>query len=120
MRDYRVVLELVGTIEAAELPDGAIVVSAHGPLDGRVAGTLRDTLVPLAAAEDVLVLDLGDAHGMDDAALGVVSRAAHLIRRRGDTLSIVTRSPFIHRLIVESGLGDIVVVVPSLKDAIRQ
>ena len=109
----------MGTIEAAELPEGQLVVSAHGPLDERVAGTLRDTLVPLAAADDSsIVLDLGDAHGFDDVTLAVVARAAHLIRRRGDSLRVITRSPFVRQLVDDCGLGEIVVVCPTLTEAL--
>lgn len=112
-------LDLEATIDAAELPGGQLVVSAHGPLDERIAGALRDALVPLAAAEGTqLVLDLEGAHGLDDAALDVIGRAAHLVRRRGERLAIVTRSPFVTGLVDASGLADIVSVFPSLKAAI--
>ena len=113
-------LDLLGTIDAAELPDGRLVVSAHGPLDERVAGSLRDALVPIAAADGtVVLLDLEDAHGIDDAALDVVGRAAHLVGRRGERLRLITRSPLVLRLVEESGLGDVVSVWPSLREAME-
>jgi anti-anti-sigma factor len=113
------VLDLEATIEAAELPSGQLLVSAHGPLDERVAGTFRDALVPLAAADDTaILLDLGDAHGLDDVTFGIVAHAAHLARRRGESLRIVTQSPSLIRLVEETGLGDIVRMCGSLKEAI--
>lgn len=112
-------LDLMGTIEAAELADGRLVVSAHGPLDGRIAGQLRDVLVPLAAADGVaLYVDLQDAHGVDEVAFDVISRAAHLVSRRGERLHLITRSPAVLRLVDESGLADIVTVCLSLREAI--
>jgi anti-anti-sigma factor len=113
------VLDLEATIEAAELPSGHLIVSAHGPLDERVAGAFRDTLVPLAAADSAILLDLGDAHGLDAAAFAVVARAAHLARRRGDSLRIVTQSPSVLRFVDESGIGDIVYLHATLKEAIE-
>jgi len=47
-------LEFLGTVEAGELPGGEVVVSAHGPLDERVATSLRDTLIPLTGARDAV------------------------------------------------------------------
>ena len=44
-------LELIGHLDAAEIAPEVFVVSAHGPLDGRIAGSLRDVLMPLAAAD---------------------------------------------------------------------
>jgi anti-anti-sigma factor len=113
------VLDFMGTIEAVELADGQLVVSAHGPLDERVAGTLRDALVPLAGADRTLVLDLDDAHGLDGAVLAVVARAAELVRSRGDRMSIVSRSPATRTLIHDTGLDDDVDVYSSLKEALR-
>jgi anti-sigma B factor antagonist len=113
-------LDLMGTVEAAELPGGQLVVSARGPLDARIATTLRDVLIPLAAADGTaLVLDLGDAHGVDEVALGIIARTAHFVARRGERLTIVTRSPYVLSLVGDCGLGDIVTIHRSLKEAIR-
>jgi anti-anti-sigma factor len=113
------VLDLDGWIDAAELPGGQLVVTAHGPLDERVAGALRDALVPIAGADGTfVVLDLQDAHGLDDAALAVIGRAAELVRRRGERLAIVTHSPFVSGLVAACGLADIVTLFPSLREAI--
>jgi len=113
------VLDFLGTVEAGELPGGQYVVSAHGPLDERIAAEFRDTLMPLTVAEGApLFLDLANAHGLDAAAMLVIADAAHLVRGRGEQLGIVTRSPLVLRLITESGLDDIVAIAPSLTEAI--
>jgi len=113
------VLDLLGTIEAAELPDGRHLVSAHGSLDGRLAQLLYDTVVPLVGADgSPLIIDLDDAHGVDDEILAVISHAAHLANRHGDRLSIVTRSRVVTSLVDASGLGHIVTVFPTLRTAL--
>ena len=114
-------LDLLGTIEAAELPDGRYLVSAHGSLDARIAQVLHETVVPLAAADGIpLIVDLGDAHGIEDETFAVLSHAAHLAHRRGERVRIVTRSPTIADLITGSGLDDIVSVFPTLRSALEQ
>jgi anti-anti-sigma factor len=112
------VLDLLGKIEAAELPDGRYIVTARGPLDSRVAPTLRDKLLPLAAAENPVVLDLEEAHGLDNDALAVIARAAHLVRKRGDSMVIVSRRPSVLQLVSSCGLDDIVVLQPTLKEVL--
>jgi anti-anti-sigma factor len=115
------VLDLLGTIDAAELPDGRYLVSAHGSLDGRIAHLLHETVVPLASADGIpLILDLEDAYGVDDDTLAVVSDAAHLADRQGKRLSIVTQSGAIAGLIAGCGLDDIVTIFPTLRAALEQ
>jgi anti-anti-sigma factor len=112
-------LDLIGHIETTEISEDAFVVSVVGPLDGRVAAELRDALMPLATRDCAgLLLDLTDAHGLDDDALSVISHAAHHVRRRGETLGIVTNSTSARDLIDSSGLLDIVTVFSSAREAI--
>jgi anti-anti-sigma factor len=112
------VLDLIGTIHTAELRDGQIVVTASGSIDGRLATTLRDALVPSAGAPGRhLLLDLADAHGVDDVVLEIVREAAIVAGRQETRLCIVTRSPFLMRQILEAGLGDVVTMHDSLKAA---
>lgn len=111
----------MGTIEVARIPEGPFVVTAHGPLDERVAGTLRDALMPLTAARDGrIVLDLDDAHGVDEAVLAVVARAAHLARLHGERISVITRSGWVAGLLRTSELEGMVFVHQSLKDALDE
>jgi len=115
------VLELEGAVEAAELPGGELVVAARGPLDERIAGELRATLIPLSGADgSTLVLDLGGAHGLDGAALLVICDAARLVHKRGARLGIVTRSPNVLRLLSDSGIDPLVDISPSLTEAMRR
>lgn len=113
-------LDLLGSVEAAELPSGRYVVFAHGPLDERVAGAFGDVLLPLAAAEDgAVVLDLDDAFGIDESIISVVARAAHLVCRDGERLAIITRSRTVREQLEECGLADIVTLHATLRDAVQ-
>lgn len=113
-------LDFVGTVEAGELPDGRLIVLAHGPLDERIARQFRDMLLPLASSDGrAVVLDLGDAHGLDAATMLVIARAAELVHNRGQQLVVVTRSPNVLGLMTESGVEGMVRVYPSLGEAIR-
>ncbi|HVU79172.1 MAG TPA: STAS domain-containing protein [Gaiellaceae bacterium] len=113
-------LEMLGTLEAAELPNGDFVVAAHGPLDERIAGELRDTLLPLTAGGGNVVLDLADAHGLDARTLAIITCAAQLLRERDAELAIVTHSPFVRQLVSDAGIGALVVLHRSLAEAIRR
>ena len=110
-----------GTLEQTALSPDVLVVAAHGPLDARIAGPLRDALVP-AAAEDgtVVVLDLADVQAVDEDAFAAVAHAAHVASKRGTPLAIVTTSRAVVDLVAETGLDDIVTIHPSLGDAIRK
>lgn len=112
-------LELLGTIEAAELPNGDYVVAAHGPLDERAAGELRDVLLPLTAGPGRVVVDLADAHGIDARALAIVACAAQILLHRGARLEVVSRSPALRALLDESGIAALVELRRSLAEAVH-
>ena len=104
-----------GTVDAAELPTGQLVVSAHGAMDARIAGAFRDTVIALSAADGLpLIVDLRDAHGIDDQTLAVLATAAHLIRRRGERLVVVTRNHAVAALVESSAVGGIVTLRSTL------
>jgi anti-anti-sigma factor len=108
-------LELHGKVEATDLDENTVLVAAHGPIDARMAGELRDVLLPLAGADGTrLLLDLADAHCLEDDILSVVGTAAHLMARRGERMTIVTRSDYTRMLIVDCGLDELVDVVTSI------
>lgn len=111
-------LDLLGHVEATESGPGLFVVTARGPMDGRVAGELRDLLVPVAAADGAfVVLDLIDAHCVDDEAVAVISVAAHLALDRGSRLRVVTVSRTIEELLRDRGLGRLLTIEASRSQA---
>lgn len=110
-------LDLVGSFEAAQLPGGELVVSAHGPIDERVVTPLLDLLVPAVDHDTVVALDLTDAHGLDEAIIAVVGVVARLAHRRGQRLGIVAQ-PLLAARLESSGLTNIVHLHSSLREAI--
>jgi anti-anti-sigma factor len=113
------VLDLLGTLEAARLPNGDHLVAARGALDERIAGELRDVLLPLAAGKTGLILDMGDVHEVDAHTLAIVACAAQVLKQRGATLPVVTRSPFFRRLVEDAGIADLFELHSCLAEAIR-
>jgi anti-anti-sigma factor len=113
-------LDFIAHLDTTEPTPGAFVVSVHGSLDAHVGSELRDLLIPLAAADGcVILLDLLDAHGMDDESLAVVARAAHLAALRGQNLAIVTRSRSLIERVKACGLGDVVTLHPTAEEVLR-
>lgn len=110
-------LDLLGSVEAARLPGGELVVSAHGPIDGRIVTSFVDVLVGATTDADSVVLDLTDAHGLDDTALAVVEVAARLLAERDERLGVVAR-PLVAARLRESSLALLVDLHGSLREAI--
>ena len=110
-------LDLLGSVEAARLPGGQLVVSAHGPVDGRIVTSFVEALVGATVEGSAVVLDLADAPGLDDTALAVVEVAAHLLAERDARLAIVAQ-PLLSSRLRESSLGGIVDLHASLREAI--
>ncbi|HEU5362140.1 MAG TPA: STAS domain-containing protein [Gaiellaceae bacterium] len=110
-------LDLLGSVEAARLPGGELVVSAHGPIDGRIVTSFVDVLVGATTDADSVVLDLTDAHGLDDTALAVVEVAAQLLAERGARLRVVAR-PLLTGELRASSLAETIDLHASLREAI--
>jgi anti-anti-sigma factor len=112
-------LEFIGQLDATEVAPDVVLVSARGPIDGRVAAELRDLLVPVAAADGTaILLDLSEAHGLDDETLSVVGRAAHLAACRGERLAVITHSRSLVAELKECGLDELISIKKSLEDVI--
>ena len=110
-------LDVVGSIEAARLPGGQLVVSAHGPVDERIVSSFVEVLVGATVDGTPVVLDLADAHGLDDTARAVVEVAARLLAERDERLGVVAR-PLVAARLRESSLALLVDLHGSLREAI--
>jgi anti-anti-sigma regulatory factor len=110
-------LDVVGSIEAARLPGGQLVVSAHGPVDERIVSSFVEVLVGATVDGTPVVLDLADAHGLDETALAVVQVAAQLLVERGARLAIVAQ-PLLAGRLRESSLAELVDLHASLRVAV--
>jgi anti-anti-sigma factor len=109
----------LASINTAEVASDAYVVSVAGPLGDDAALTLRGALFPVAAADGALVLlDLTASPFVERASLGVIASAAHMSRRRGEELVIVTRDPRMKSVFHDCGLDDIVRVERSIAEGI--
>jgi anti-anti-sigma factor len=104
-------------IDTAEVGPAAFVVSATGWLDDAASVGLRDALIPVAVVDGALVmLDLTSTSGIDWSSLGVIASAAHLVRRRGENLVIVTRDPRVTTRFHDCGLDELVRFERSVAD----
>ena len=111
--------EFAARIDTAEVGPDAFVVSATGLLDDVAALGLRDALIPIAGADGaLLMLDLTSTSGIEWASLGVIASAAHLVRRRGENLVIVTRDPRVTTRFHDCGLDEIVRFERSIADGV--
>ena len=109
--------EGVARIDTAELAPDAFVVSATGWLGDSAALRLRDALIPIASADGALVmLDLTSTSAIEWAPLGVIASAAHLVRRRGENLVVVTRDPRVTARFHDCGLDELVRIERSIAD----
>jgi anti-anti-sigma factor len=107
-------------MEAAEVGPNRFVVTANGALDNDAALELRDLLLPLIAADGAqIVVDLAGVTSLQGASLGVVASAAIMAREHGEhPLVLVNKDPWIHHMLVTSGLEKMVQIERTLEDGI--
>jgi anti-anti-sigma factor len=107
-------------VEAAEVGPNRFVVTANGALDNDAAVELRDLLLPLIAADGAhIVVDFAGVTSLQGASLGVVASAAILARQHGEhPLVLVNRDPWIHQMLVTSGVEKMVQIERTLEDGI--
>ncbi|HEV8461864.1 MAG TPA: STAS domain-containing protein [Gaiellaceae bacterium] len=107
-------------MEAAEVGPNRFVVTANGALDHDAALELRDLLLPLIAADGAhIVVDLAGVTSLHDASLRVVASAAILAHEHGEhPLVVVNKDPWIHHMLVASGLEKMVQMERTLEEGI--
>lgn len=106
-------------IDTAEVQPDTFVVSATGLLDEAAALGLRDALIPIAGADGtLLMLDLTSASSIAWASLGVIASAAHLSRRRGELMVIITRDPRLTTRFHDCGLDELVRFERSIEEGV--
>lgn len=114
-------LDLLGSVEATEIAPDVFLLTARGTMDGRMKRELRDMLVPLAAADGaIVVLDLVDAHCLDEETVAVVGVAAHLALRHGSRVRVATGSRAVLELLGEWGVDDLVTIDATVREAIAR
>lgn len=80
------------------------VIRVRGRLDWATAGAFRDRLRD-EWTQGPLIIDLGQASGMDSSGTGVVLAAAIRAQRRGQPLVIVSLDPVLIEVLSSPGLG---------------
>lgn len=92
-------------IESAQFGPASYVVCALGDLEAQ-STSLRSRLMPLADIEDArVVLDVGGAYGIGDAAVAVIVEVAETLgARRGARLVIVASDPWVKRQLASAGV----------------
>ena len=94
--------------------EGAYLVSAQGELDLHASPQRGDERLELVAAGagDVGV-DLSEVTLIDSTALGLLLRAARLLRASGGRMRIVGASPHVKRLLELTALDREILVMPA-------
>lgn len=95
-------------------------VSIAGEIDAYTAPKLKETLVPLAEQDQVvLTVDLTNVTYMDSTGLGVFVGVFKQVRARGGEFSLVGLSDRLKRLFDITGLTEIIHITSDTKGGIR-
>jgi anti-sigma B factor antagonist len=109
------------TVRTARIDERSAVVALAGELDLYSADAFRDALED--ALEDGatrLIIDLGEVDFIDSVALGVLANAMKRLRAAGGGLGVVSGNQQIVRVFEITGLDRLVVIAPSLADALER
>lgn len=109
--------QMTVTVRSSE---SSAVVAVSGDVGAGTAPTLRARIESLVERETPrqVVLDLSDVDFVDSSGLGTIVRAHKHLRKAGGTLSLVVTSDTVLRVFQMSGLDRVLVVHPSLDDAL--
>jgi anti-anti-sigma factor len=105
----QVVVEHAGAVQ---------IIRVRGPLDWATAGSFRDRMRN-EWTQGAMIIDLGDASGMDSSGTGVVLAAAVRAQKRGQPLVIVSLDPVVVEVLSSPSLGLSVPVVGSRDAALH-
>lgn len=93
---------------ALPLPSPEVLVTAHGQIDLHTAGRIDEALLRACArAQALVVLDLTAVEFMDCSGLRPVLAARERMQRRGGQLVVRGASRRCRRLLVHTGLTDL-------------
>lgn len=106
-------------LTSADLGGNAHVVTVSGELDLVTAPGLRDELVRAwSEGADEIVVDLLRVPFVDSVALGVLVEASKRTAARGGVFSIVSEDRRIARVVEITGLGRVLRLHPTLREAL--
>lgn len=103
------------------LEQNAAIVSVTGELDLMTAPQFRESLLEAQASEKALVIvDLTNVTFIDSTAIGVLVGAFKRLRDGGIGMIIATQSPRVLRVFEVTDLDQLIKIVPSVEDALKQ
>jgi anti-sigma B factor antagonist len=109
------------TVRSARLDNATALVALEGELDLYSADAFRGALDE--ALEDGvarLAIDLSAVDFIDSVALGVLANAMKRLRAAGGGLAVISRNPQIVRVFEITGLDRMLVLAPSLNEALEK
>jgi anti-sigma B factor antagonist len=109
------------TVRSARLDEQTHLVALAGELDLYSADAFRTALdEALEEGATRLAIDLTSVDFIDSVALGVLANAMKRLRTAGGGLAVVTGNPQIVRVFEITGLDRMLVLAPSLDDALER
>jgi anti-anti-sigma regulatory factor len=111
---------LAPRLEAADIGGGAYVVSVTGSIEGDDAVLLADIVIPLATDGSDLILDLRDAHHLDERAASSLVAAAEIARTHDGSLCLVGSPLPLQRLLGAWVVDEHFASTASLDDAVSR
>lgn len=109
------------TVRAAKLDERTRLVALAGELDLYSADAFRGALdEALEDGATRLVIDLSEVDFIDSVALGVLANAMKRLRTAGGGLAVISRNQQIVRVFEITGLDRLVVIAPTLPEALER
>jgi anti-sigma B factor antagonist len=109
------------TVRAARLDDETGLVALAGELDLYSADAFRAALdETLEGGVQRLAIDLTAVDFIDSVALGVLANAMKRLRTSGGGLAVISGNPQIVRVFEITGLDRMLVIAPSLNEALEK
>jgi anti-sigma B factor antagonist len=109
------------TVRAAKVDEHTRLVALAGELDLYSADAFRGALDDaLTDGATRLVIDLGEVDFIDSVALGVLANAMKRLRALGGGLAVISGNQQIVRVFEITGLDRLVVIAPSLPEALER
>jgi anti-sigma B factor antagonist len=109
------------TVRAAKVDEHTRLVALAGELDLYSADAFRGALDDaLDDGVNRLVIDLGEVDFIDSVALGVLANAMKRLRALGGGLAVISGNQQIVRVFEITGLDRLVVIAPSLPEALER
>lgn len=101
--------------------DDYLIVTLQGELDHHTSENLRKKVDKLYYNENLLniILDLNGLNFMDSSGIGFIMGRYKNCKERGGSLSVISTSPNIERILRMSGILKLVKIYPTINEIIK-